>query len=97
MIKHRLRRIETLLNHCERQIGKQPPPRPLQTVQDVIDLLHEQVEAIRAEPWSTTIDKARAIGYLAGVARKAIEAGTLAARIELLEAVLKQRKTGGIR
>jgi hypothetical protein len=66
----------------------------LQTVQDVIDLLQEQVEAIRAEPWSPTIDKARAIGYLADIARKVIEAGTLAARIELLEAVLKQRKVG---
>jgi hypothetical protein len=97
MIKHRLRRIETLLNHCERQVGRQRPPRPLQTVQDVIDLVQEQVEAIRAEPWSPTIAKARAIGYLAGVARKAIEACTLAARIELLEAVLKQRKAGGTR
>jgi hypothetical protein len=97
MIKHRLRRLETLLNHCELQVGRQRPPRPLQTVQDVIDLLQEQVEAIRAEPWSPTLDKARAIGYLAGIARKAIEVGTLAARIELLEAVLKQRKAGAQR
>jgi hypothetical protein len=94
MIKHRLRYLETLLQHYERQLGTQRRPRPLQTAQDVIDLLQEQVDAIRAEPWSTTIDKARAIGYLAGVARKAIEAGTMAERIELLEAVLKQRKAG---
>ena len=92
MIKHRLRRIESFLNHCNAQSRTKPPPRRLQTVQDVIDLLEEQVEAIRAEPWSTTIDKARALAYLAGAARKAIEAGTLAARVEMLEAVLKQRK-----
>ena len=90
MFKHRLRRIESFLHHCGQ--GTKPPPRRLQTVQDVIDLLEEQVEAIRAEPWSTTIDKARALAYLAGAARKAIEAGTLAARVEMLEAVLEQRK-----
>lgn len=38
------------------------------------------------------VQKARAIGYLAGIARKAIETGTLAARLEMLEAVLRQRK-----
>jgi hypothetical protein len=93
MIKHRLQRVESLLNCRDRQAARSTP-RQLQTVQDVIDLLEEQVEAIRAEPWSGTIDKARAIGYLAGVARKAIEAGTIAARVDLLEAVLKSRKAG---
>jgi hypothetical protein len=95
MIKHRLRRIESLLNHCEQRPRATPPPRRLQTVQDVIDLLQEQVEAIRASPWSSTIDKARAIAYLAGVARRAIEAGVLAARVEMLEAVLNERKADG--
>jgi hypothetical protein len=33
--------------------------------------------------------------HLATVARKAIEANNLAARVELLEAVLKQRPAGG--
>jgi hypothetical protein len=97
MIKHRLRRIESFLNHCAGQGRGQRPPRRLQTVQDLIDLLEEQVEAIRAEPWSGTIDKARAIAYLAGVARKAMEAGILAARVDMLEAVLKQRKADGKR
>jgi hypothetical protein len=73
--------------------GRRPlPPRRLQTAQDVIDLLQEQVEAVRHEARAGTIEKARALGYLAGIARKAIEAGNLAARLELLEAVLRQRK-----
>jgi hypothetical protein len=73
--------------------GTSPVPVPfrLQTAQDVIDLLQEQVEAVRAEREAGTLEKARTVGYLAGVALKAIEAGNLAARIEALEAVLKQR------
>jgi hypothetical protein len=66
----------------------------LQTAQDVIDLLEEQVEIIRAETEAGTLEKARTIGFLAGVALKAIEAGNLAARIEMLERVLKQRAEG---
>jgi hypothetical protein len=63
----------------------------LQTAADVLNLLGEQVEAVRAEQEAGTLEKARTIGYLAGIALKAIEAGNLAARIEMLEAVLKQR------
>ncbi len=58
----------------------------------MIDLLQEQVEALRSERWAGAVQKARAIGYLAGIARKAIETGTLAARLAMLEAVLRQRK-----
>ena len=92
MIKKRLRRLETLLNYMDRNDpADAPAPKQLQTVQDVIDVLQEQVEALRAEPWVDTVDRARAIGYLAGIALRAIEAGNTAARLEALEAVLKQR------
>jgi hypothetical protein len=63
----------------------------LRTAADVLRLLEEQVEAVRAEQQAGTLEKARAIGYLAGVALKAIDAGNLAARVEMLEAVLRQR------
>jgi hypothetical protein len=63
----------------------------LQTAQDVIDLLQEQVAAVRAEKAVGAVERARAVGYLAGIALRAIEAGNLAARIEQLEQVLKQR------
>ena len=95
MIDNRIRRMETFLNRLSAARGRRaPPPRRLQTIADVIDLLQEQVEAIRAESCAGTVEKARAIGYLAGIACKAIETGNLAARVEMLEAVLKQR-TGG--
>jgi hypothetical protein len=79
--------------------GTTPVPLPfrLQTAADVLGLLEEQVEAVRAAQEAGTLEKARAIGYLAGVALKAIEAGNLAARIEMLEAVLKQRNGDGKR
>jgi hypothetical protein len=67
----------------------------LKTAADVLALLEEQVEAVRAEQAAGTLEKARAVGYLAGVALKAIEAGNLAARIEMLEQILKQRNAGG--
>lgn len=69
-----------------------PQPRPLQTAKDVIDLLEEQVAALRGAEGLETVAKARALGYLAGIARKAIETGTLAARLEMLETVLESRK-----
>ena len=75
--------------------GTTPLPLPfrLKKAADVLQLLEEQVEAVRTETEAGTLEKARTIGYLAGVALKAIEAGNLAARIEMLETVLKQRKT----
>jgi len=90
MRKQRIRHLEILVERLDG--AEKLPPRRLQTAQDVIDLLEEQVEALRAEPWAGVVQKARAIGYLAGLARKAIEMGNLAARLELLEAVLRQRK-----
>ena len=77
--------------------GTTPLPLPfrLQTATDVIDLLQEQVAAVRNEQEAGTLEKARTIGYLAGIALKAIEAGNLAARLEALELVLKQRNGNG--
>jgi hypothetical protein len=77
--------------------GTTPVPLPfrLQTAQDVIDLLQEQVEAVRGDREAGTLEKARTIGYLAGIALRAIEAGNLVARVEMLEAVLKQRTGDG--
>jgi hypothetical protein len=67
----------------------------LQTAADVIDLIEDQVKAVRAEKGAGTLEKARVVGYLAAIALKAIEAGDMAARVEALEAVLKTRKNGG--
>jgi hypothetical protein len=93
MLRDKLRRLEACLKHLS-ALGRGrpvPAPRRLQTAQDVIDLLEEQMEALRAAPGLSTVERARAIGYLAGHARKAIETGTLAARLERMAAVLKLR------
>ncbi len=74
-----------------------PLPFRLQTAADVLALLGEQVEAVRGEQEAGTLEKARTVGYLAGIALRAIEAGNLAARLEALEAVLKLRNGDGKR
>jgi len=71
-----------------------PLPFRLKTAADVLALLEEQVQAVREDQEVGTLEKARCIGYLAGVTLKAIEAGDLAARLEALESVLKTRKAG---
>ena len=67
----------------------------LKTAADVLALLEEQVSAVRADPAAGTLEKARTLGYLATVSLRAIEVGSLAARLEALEAVLKARKEAG--
>lgn len=70
-----------------------PDPQPvhLKTVADVLALLEEQVEAVRGDDEAGPLQRARIVGYLAGIALRAIETGNLAVRIEMLEMVLKQR------
>ncbi len=63
----------------------------LRTPADVTELLERQILAVAADPAAGTVEKARAIGYLASLSLKAIEIGNLAARLEALEAALKLR------
>lgn len=63
----------------------------LQTAKDVLNLLQEQINAVRDDAEAGTLEKARCIGYLAAIALKAVETANLEARIEALEAVLKGR------
>jgi len=97
MLRHRLRQIETLLHRLAvAQRGLKPPrPRPLQTPQDLIEVLKEQIEALQCDSCAGPVEKARAIGYLAGIVRRAFETGKIADRLEMLEAVLKNRKGPG--
>ena len=64
----------------------------LQTAADVLALVEEQVAAVRSDAEAKTLEKARTIGYLAGIALKAVEAGNVAARLEAVEVALKRRK-----
>jgi len=94
MLRARIGRLETLLDRLTVALRGTAPavPRRLQTARDVIDLLEEQVEAVRAETGASTLEKARVIGYLVAIARKSIETGNLAARVEMLETILKLRE-----
>ena len=71
-----------------------PLPFRLKTAQDVLALIEEQVNAVREEPEAGTLEKARTVGYLAGIALKAVEVADLSGRVEALEQVLRRRKAG---
>jgi hypothetical protein len=95
--RDRLQRLEALVTRLEEVKGQQPAPAPrrVQTAQDVIDLLEEQVEALRAATGLSTVDRARVVRSLVGLALKAIETGTLARRIEVMEKVVQLYRQGG--
>ena len=69
-----------------------PEPLPLATPADVVALIEEQVNAMRADPMADPSEKARTLGFLSSVALRAMEAKDLAARLEAVERVLKLRK-----
>ena len=88
------RRVQTLEDRALALRPAAAPPVPLDGPADVLALLAEQVAAVREDPDVGTLERARCIGYLAGVTLKAIEAGDLAARLEAVESVLKARRAG---
>ena len=61
MNRFRLRRIEAILSRLTtpQQESAAVAPRPLRSAHDVIALLHEQIEALRASRWIGTLEKAR--------------------------------------
>jgi hypothetical protein len=71
------------------------PPVRLRTAADVLALLGQQIDAARNDARAGPVEKARLVGYLAGLGLRAIEVGNLEGRIEMLEAVLKQRQGDG--
>lgn len=67
-------------------------PFQLQTVQDLIALLEEEIQAVRSDPEAGPLQKARTIDRLARIALRAVESKELTARVEALETILKKRK-----
>ena len=59
---------------------------------DVRDLLVEQIDVVRQDVEASTVERARCIGYLAGVLLRAVEATGLLARVEALEIELQKRQ-----
>ena len=69
-----------------------PLPYRLKTAQDVLALIEEQVNAVIEDEKAGTLEKARVVGYLAGIALKAVEVADLEMRVEVLERVLTKRE-----
>jgi hypothetical protein len=67
----------------------------LQTARDVLDLLADQVQAVLEDAEIKTVERARTIGYLGGLALKAVEVADLSDRVDAMEKALKERKDGG--
>ena len=68
-----------------------PLPVRLKTAADLLTLLEEQITAARGDQEASALERARVVGFLSGIALKAIEAGNLQARLAMLESVLKLR------
>ena len=66
-------------------------PFRLRTAHDVLSLIARHVEAVEQEEEAGTLEKARAIGYLAGIALKAVEITDLGARLAKLEQALGRK------
>ena len=61
------------------------------TAADVLALLNEQLNTLRQDASLGSVERAKGVGYLAGIALRAIDAGDVAARVEALESILKSR------
>jgi hypothetical protein len=68
-----------------------PAPVRIQTARDVLELLAEQINALRADLSLGTVERARCLGGLAGVTLRAVETANLEARLAALEAALSLR------
>jgi hypothetical protein len=69
-----------------------PPPVQLDRPGDVLALLAEQANAVRADQAADPMEKARTLGFIASTALRAMEARDLTARLEAIERVLKLRR-----
>ncbi len=67
------------------------PQIRIRTAQDVLILLEETINQVKAETTDTLI-KARCIGFLASITLKAVETANLEGRLEALEETLKLRR-----
>lgn len=92
MLKRRVQRLESIVDRSASPDREPAPPRPIRSYKDLLAILEEQSEAVRATPWVGPVQKARIIGMLAGIARRLLDDNATAARIEMLEAVLKRRR-----
>ncbi|MCW2892953.1 MAG: hypothetical protein JWO75_2442 [Actinomycetia bacterium] len=92
-LPRRVERIEARAGELLRvRAVRAPQPIALDMPADVLALIAEQVNAVRADREADPLDQARTLGFLATVALRTMEARDLAARLEAVERVLKLRR-----
>jgi len=88
-----VRRVQSLEERAGGRLMRLVPagPVPLDSPADVLAVIAEQVNAVRADAGADPVEKARTLGLLAGIALRAIESRDVIARLEAVERVLKLR------
>ena len=86
-----VKRVETLEARPLMRIVPAGAP-PLDHPADVLALLAEQVNEVRADVLADPTERARTLGFLASLALRAMEARDITARLEAVERVLKMRQ-----
>lgn len=68
------------------------PDATLERPQDVLRILDQEIQAVRADPRVGAVVRARVMAQLAAIALRAVEAGPLADRLEAIETALPARR-----
>ena len=87
-----VRRVQTLEDRSLALRNAVVARVPLEQPADVLALLGEQVNEVRADPFADPSERARTLGLLASLALRAMDSRDLAARLEAVERVLKLRR-----
>ena len=87
-----VRRVQTLEQRMVAMRTALATPAALDSPADVLALIAEQVNAVRADPTADPTERARTLGVLAGLALRAMDSRDLEARTAAVERVLKLRR-----
>jgi hypothetical protein len=74
-----------------RQEAEPFDPLPIRSIEGILVLIEDTMNRVRTEPM--THQKANCIGYLAGIALKAIEVGEIDEKLDLINSVVLERRT----
>lgn len=66
------------------------PPVSVKTIQDVVLLIEDTINRVRSG--EVPINTGNCLGYLSGIALKALQASDLEKRIEAIETIISERK-----
>ena len=87
-----VRRVQTLEQRMVAMRTVMATPTVLDSPADVLALIEEQVNAVRADPTAEPTERAKTLGMLGSLALRAMDSRDITARLEAVERVLKLRK-----